>query len=693
MSHPFRWQERLSVQTIITLLGLVILTAFAIGIPVLWILRSQLEIQAWELVTLGNQTSLALLDNRQSDLDNLAILTAQRPTLRRLVEEGDLNELSPYLQTLQEGGGMDVLVLCTADAELFVLIGRSISEQACRQAPQAFFDSEHERGQAWLLASAETPLSEGSIMVVVGRAIDDRFMMQLGSEIGFEQILFYEGAYIASSFPDGSPIILENAQEQFVLEHAGQSYFAQIAFYEPNGLEWVTAKPALSVLEARRQLTWTVVLGILAVVAVGSSLGVARARLITRPLEQLKRSADRLRLGQLENPIRVETQIYELALLSYALEDARLEINHTLAELKKEKAWTEHILESVVEGIMTLDRNRQITFFSHGAEEITGWKAEEVLGRDVDEIFPLYQSEELFSRRLPNPGGKQKIVVWLPRQPEMPGRPVTLAVTGARLAPPEAGKADIGLVLRDVSNEEAIRRLLGEFLANISHEFRTPLTALAASIELLLDQLPDLNQKELHELLDNIHLGTISLQHLIDNLLEGASIETGRFRVVVKTTRIEEIVSEAARLIGPLVQKYGLSLRLVIPPGLPVLADYRRSVQSVVNLLSNAVKWSPGGSEILLEIERKDDRVEVRICDRGPGVPEENMSDLFHRFGQIPGIKPVQSTGLGLSVVKAIIEAQGGQVGVRNRPGGGAEFWFTLFSSHEKDNNESASGR
>jgi PAS domain S-box-containing protein len=683
MSHFIRWQERLSVQTITTLLGLVILTALAIGIPVLWILRSQLESQARALVEQGSQTSMALLANRQSDLNNLALLTAQRPTLQLLVEDENWVDLAPYLETLRQGGGLDLLVICSSDGKLVMQVGGPLSEQTCLIPPGPFLDGSIVGNPAWLLASAEAFLDTKSIRVAAGARLDDRFAAQLARGTGFEQMLLYNGVYVASSFPGGTGLGFEHDQGQFNLTFNTQPYYAHRVPYDADGFEWVVAAPTSDLLQAQTQLTWMVAGGILGVIAVSSTLGLARSRRMTRPLEQLKQAADAFRLGQFSRPVRVETNIFELAILSYAMEDARLAINHSLAELSREKAWTEHILESVVEGIVTLDKRRQITFFSHGAEEITGLKAEEVIGRDVDDVFSVYESGEAFSRRIPQAGGNQKVVVWLHGGPKGRGRPATLAVTGARLAPPEAGRADTALVLRDVSNEEAIRRLLGEFMANISHEFRTPLSALAASIELLLDQLPDLSQQELKDLLDNIHLGTLSLQQLIDNLLEGASIETGRFRVVLRAVEVEEILVEAARLVQPLVNKYHLSLIIDCPEGLPkVDADFRRCVQVVLNLLSNAIKWSPAGSEILLSVSPTTDWVEIRVDDQGPGIPEECLPELFYRFGQTPGSeRGNQGAGLGLSVVKAIVEAHGGEVGVRNKPESGAVFWFTLVYS------------
>jgi PAS domain S-box-containing protein len=371
----------------------------------------------------------------------------------------------------------------------------------------------------------------------------------------------------------------------------------------------------------------------------------------------------------------VQTQVREVALLAQALEGARVDLKHSLSQLREEKAWTEHLLEAIIEGIVTLDRKGLITFFSHGAERITGWTRAQVLGRSCDQVF--HSSENApFSKLIPPPGQRRKIPVELPD-----GHQAILAVTGARLLPPERGEARVALVFRDISEEEAVHRLLGHFLANVAHEFRTPLSALAASVELLLDQTPDLTADELGELLNTLHLGVLGLQTLIDNLLESASIETGHFRVHPRPSNLAEIIGEAIGLMQPLLDKHGQSLVVELPAAIPVVqADPRRTIQVLNNLLSNASKYGPDDAEIEVRASVHDSWVRVSIADSGPGIPPEYRTELFRRFvhHESGSDRAQVGVGLGLSVVKAIVEAHGGEVGIEGRPGGGSLFWFTL---------------
>jgi two-component system sensor histidine kinase ResE len=262
-----------------------------------------------------------------------------------------------------------------------------------------------------------------------------------------------------------------------------------------------------------------------------------------------------------------------------------------------------------------------------------------------------------------------------------------LSISKANLIPPEASSANRALVIRDVTNEEYVHRLLGDFMANITHEFRTPLAALEASSELLLDNLHSLSHAEIEELLTSLNLGIINLQTLIDNLIEAASIEAGRFKVHIQNVPFESILNDARDVVQPLATKYGLQLVCApVKESVHVLADQRRTVQVLVNLLSNAIKHSPENGTIRIDHSISNGTLRVDVTDEGSGIPFEQRKDLFQRFARLETTKEraKQGAGLGLSVVKAIVEAQHGEVGITDLPDRGNSFWFTLPIAGEK---------
>ncbi|HZD55632.1 MAG TPA: ATP-binding protein, partial [Anaerolineales bacterium] len=260
-------------------------------------------------------------------------------------------------------------------------------------------------------------------------------------------------------------------------------------------------------------------------------------------------------------------------------------------------------------------------------------------------------------------------------------REITLAVTSARLKPSDGGPSQLALVLRDITEEQAVQRLRSYFLANISHEFRTPLSALNASVELLLEEIEELSLAEIAELLNSVHLSVTSLQTLIDNLLESTSIEAGHFRIHRRLADLNDVIGEAVRLVKPLLDRRQQSLALFEPAELPLAnVDPTRLTQVLVNLLSNASKYSPMEDTIELAVENiGSDALRVSVADGGPGISPQDRANLFRRFVRLADRDETQyGVGLGLWVVKTIVEDHGGEVGVDNRRTGGAIFWFTI---------------
>ena len=282
---------------------------------------------------------------------------------------------------------------------------------------------------------------------------------------------------------------------------------------------------------------------------------------------------------------------------------------------------------------------------------------------------------DTFLDHLPVRGKRRQVEIAAPD-----GRPVTLALTGERLMLPESDEVQVALVFRDVTEEEATRNLRAHILANITHEFRTPLAALNASLELLSDH-PKVSRAGVEELLASMQLGILNLQTLINNLLESSSIEAGHFDLRLRPTDLNKVLAEAIQVIQPLLTARNQTLALSEPISFPrVLADPVRLMQVFINLLSNASKYGPPDSAIDLVFEAQQDTVKITTADHGPGISPEERALLFRRFVRLgrPDDHSQYGIGLGLSVAKTIVEGHGGSIGVSERPGGGAEFWFTV---------------
>lgn len=217
-------------------------------------------------------------------------------------------------------------------------------------------------------------------------------------------------------------------------------------------------------------------------------------------------------------------------------------------------------------------------------------------------------------------------------------------------------------------------------LATVAHELRGPLTALAASSELLAEDFQKLEPEQVKSMLGAMHRRTLWLQGLVENLLCAANIRQGRLRLFRQSMLLTDLLDDVDAVVEPLLSQRGQRLRTRAATQLPhVLGDSRRLGQVLVNLILNASKFGAMNTPIDLVISSRSGSVQLAVADRGPGVALEDAERVFEPYfrGQATA-SANDGVGLGLSVVKSIVEAHGGLVGVDTRRGGGARFWFSL---------------
>ena len=634
--------------------------------------------------------SRAFLEGERSDLQSLALLISQRPTLTQLLEGQDASAFESYLDTLRQGAGLDLILICTRGSEPDRVAGPDHASELCRVGSQSGYAALSSGDALYLYATADiSSIPEPLYKAVIGKSASS-VLSELQRETGLLYFLIRGDRALYSSEPsvDTNPALAaeltnrasqnpNRSLQQQTFPINDRRYLLSDGEIDPTlRLRLISALNVDDQIAIQRSLSSSLVLGLFFIMLVASLLGIGLSQRLSQPIVRLANAASEFRQGNLDAPISIRSTVWEIDQLSNTLEDGRIALQHSLQQLQAEKAWIEHLLNSIVEGMLTLDNNNRITFASAGISKIIGEEPERVLGRSIDTVFLPLEGEMHFSNQLPAVGQQRRISVRL-----MNGQEKLLSISKSRLVPPEASSANRALVIRDVSNEEYIHRLLGDFMANITHEFRTPLAALEASSELLLDNLGSLSRAEVEELLISLNLGIINLQTLIDNLIEAASIEAGRFKVSLQPVSFERILSDALGIIRPLAEKYSLRLSAQpVDPPVFVMADQRRTVQALVNLLSNAVKHSPENGSVQIQHAVIDQQLRVEVMDEGSGVPAGQHSNLFRRFAHLEteNERARQGAGLGLSVVKEIVEAQQGEVGITEREEGGASFWFTL---------------
>ena len=227
-------------------------------------------------------------------------------------------------------------------------------------------------------------------------------------------------------------------------------------------------------------------------------------------------------------------------------------------------------------------------------------------------------------------------------------------------------------------NESESRRV--ELLGNVAHEFRTPLSSLRGNLEGLQDGLFTLDDETVEVSLREV----ARLERLVADLSLLARVEGGQGIVRPERVSLEAICLQTIAALRPLFRAKGVELRcLPIPPSLMVIADPQRTAQVLANLLTNALRHTPSGGEVVLWADVTDSRhVTMQVRDTGEGIPEEVLPHIFTRFYRgdpSRRIKEGSGSGVGLTIAKHFVEAQGGQIGVESRVGEGSHFWFTLL--------------
>jgi signal transduction histidine kinase/HAMP domain-containing protein len=422
----------------------------------------------------------------------------------------------------------------------------------------------------------------------------------------------------------------------------------------------------------RRLLAIAGAVGVIAILA-----GVFLGRRVASPVRDLTDAAVRLGHGDFSTSIPARGTA-EVGALAHTMEEMRRSLVDLTGALRRREAEARALLGGIVEGVFAVDEGRRIRFLNPQAEKLLGVRSDEAAGRFCGDVLKpcatdgVRPCESLCPILGARTAGSARAVERLCPTGDSPR---TTVITSA-------ASAD-GLqvqVMRDETELEAVRRARDTVLANISHEFRTPLAAQLASIELLRDGVETMAVGERRELLYSLERGALRLTRLIDNLLESVRIESGQLGIRRQPLALGEVVADAAALIHSLMAQRRQTLVIELPADLPALeGDGPRLTQVFVNLFANASKYAPEGSAVRVGAGRDAGTLSVWVEDEGPGVPEGERGVIFERFRRSTGEEPEPGgLGLGLWICKSIIERHGGTIGVARTAEGRTRFTATL---------------
>ncbi len=427
----------------------------------------------------------------------------------------------------------------------------------------------------------------------------------------------------------------------------------------------------------RRLWITALALGALAVLA-----AVWLGKQVADPVRALTDAAARLGQGDFSTSIPAHGAA-EVGVLSRTMEDMRRNLVDLTSALRQREAEAQAMLNGVVEGVYAVDRQRTITYLNPQAARMLGVHAQDAIGQFCGDVLKPCKTngERPCERACPilqaREGGSGRAVEHLELTA---GQPRTAIITSA--APVDGLQVQ---VIRDETDLEAVRRARDSVLANISHEFRTPLAAQLASIELLSEGLESMTAAQRRELVMSLERGTHRLTRLIDNLLESVRIESGQLAIRRQSLTLAELIEDARALLGTLFSLRKQELVVDIPDDLPEIeGDGPRLTQVFVNLLANANKYAPENSIVRVGAQTVVDKVVAWVEDEGSGVPEASQGSIFDRFSRGKADEPEPGgLGLGLWIVKSIVERHGGTVSAERTTEGRTRFSIALPHSSE----------
>jgi NtrC-family two-component system sensor histidine kinase KinB len=418
--------------------------------------------------------------------------------------------------------------------------------------------------------------------------------------------------------------------------------------------------------------------------AVGITMMVRLPRMVVRPLRRL--TVDMERVAGPGPATRVAVSRHDevgtiATAVNRVLSQAQNERRATLATLFTERNRMDSLVRSLDEGLLLLDEQRIIVLANPVACDLLGLAQTDLLGRPADAVaatnellrellVPLAQAN-LAGDAVPDP------VFTFPHKGDAPHYQLSISPIESLDKTSKAAAGHI-FCLRNVSEFKKLDELKSTFLATISHELKTPLASIKLSLMLLQNERTTDTDRQ--RLANGIGEETQRLLSMVGQLIDVSRLDAGAgIKLDLQAMLLTDVIHYATQTVRPQLTDKQLQLDLQLPEILPkVLGDSEKTTWVLINLLSNAIRYSPAGAPLVIRAMPWGEMVRVSVEDCGPGIPGEFHKRIFQRFAGVPGQGGHGSSGLGLSISREFIDAQGGQLWVESQPGMGSRFLFTL---------------
>jgi two-component system phosphate regulon sensor histidine kinase PhoR len=439
-----------------------------------------------------------------------------------------------------------------------------------------------------------------------------------------------------------------------------------------TGVYWFSATRVPSdVAAAVRHSLWLAALGILAITA---AVSFTFSLLFSSRINQVKRFAQRAAAGDF-TPLQRRAARDELADLADAVGGMVVQLGQTIHTLTDERNRSAAILGSMVEGVAVVGGDERILYCNQAFEQILELPQGSSQGKKL--VEGLRQAELVTAVRQVLPGGDEvtgEVEVGTVRRR-------SFSVTAAPVR--AAGASSAVLVLHDITELRRLERVRRDFVANVSHEFKTPLTAIQGFAETLLGGALDdkANRKRFMEI---IREHAQRLARLTDDLLKLSRIEAGRLDLESGPVSVAGLVNGCVETARLKAESKGVRITVELPKGLPpVRGDAVQLGEVLQNLVDNALQYTPPGGSVDVTAYSNGGEVIFTVADTGIGIPESDLERIFERFYRVDAARAREAggTGLGLSIARHIVDAHGGRIWVESAVGQGSRFRFSIDSA------------
>lgn len=426
----------------------------------------------------------------------------------------------------------------------------------------------------------------------------------------------------------------------------------------------------------RKQLILTniIVGGLVANVFIAVLLAHYFSQSITTRLSRINNNAIKLASGDaLEAPVPGTDEIANLDNVLHS-------VAVTLAEAsRRERA----IVENVQDAIFTIDERLAVAKANPAAANLLQYDGAALLGRRLVNLIDE-QDQSIFLQTFDRAKTSQQSINLDARIIAKDGNAVWM-LWSIYWSPSEKSYF---CVAHDLNERKILEQLKRDFTNMVSHDLRTPLTAVQAFLQNLTGGVYGEVTGKAQTAAGRLERSVQRLVGLVNELLEIERLSEGCIDLKLHDAAVSDIVQSAIEMIENFARQHDVSLSSAVPPDLMLYADSGRIIQILQNLLSNAIKFSPAHSSVEIRAESQANAVEISVTDYGPGINDEDQLVVFDRFHQLKNSSStkVAGSGLGLAICKAIVEQHHGTIGVRSKLGEGSTFWISLPLRHIEDN-------